>query len=152
VVLIIDGDTIGTGGVARTTDPGIVLTTIKGAPGARLGAVLVDHDPRSHDDIDGDGLEDLIVGALSGGVGRLYMWFGGTLPFGDTTTASAGTAIAGPAVFGFSPAQPRGPAGQARWVGDLNGDGLSDVCWASPYDNGSGFDGAFAALLDGVGP
>ena len=149
-VLIIDGTTIGNSGVAKTTDPGVVLTTIQGASGQRVGAVLVAHDELSDDDVDGDGRRDLMVGAVSGGGARLFVWFGGTLPLGTTTIATAGTSIAGPSVFGFNSARPQGPAGQALWAGDLNGDGLDDVCWASPYDNSTMLDGAFAVLLDGL--
>src|SRR6185436_9420414 len=149
-VLIIDGDTVGTGGVARTIDPGVVLTTIQGDPGMRLGAVLVARDRRSNDDVDGDGPRDLLVGGVVGTTAELFVWFGGTLPLGTTTVATAGTAIVGPAVFGFNFARPQGPAGQGRWVGDLNGDGLDDICWSSPYDNATGLDGAFAVLTDGL--
>jgi hypothetical protein len=149
-VLIVDGDTVGINGVARTNQPGVVLTTIQGASGMRLGAALVAHDELSDDDIDGDGLADLMVGALTGGVAHLYVWFGGTLPLGTTSIATAGASIAGPSVFRFNSARPHGPAGQARWVGDLDGNGLDDVCWASPYDNTTSLDGAFAVLLDGV--
>lgn len=149
-VLVIDGDVIGTGGVAKTTDSGVVLTTIQGTSGMRVGAVLVTRDGGSDDDVDGDGLADLLVGAVSGGVARLFVWFGGTLSPGLMSVGSAGSSIAGPSVFGFSTVQPHGPAGQARWVGDLNGDGLNDICWASPYDNATGLDGAFAVLTDAL--
>jgi len=147
-VYVIDGDVVGTGGVARVTDPGVVLTSIRGASGMRLGAVLIARDALSADDIDGDGARDLAVGGLLGTSGYLFVWFGGTLPPGLTSTATAGTTIAGPSVFAFNNARPQGPAGQGRWVGDLNGDGLDDVCWASPYDNSTSLDGAFAILLD----
>jgi hypothetical protein len=147
-VYVIDGDVVGTGGVARATDAGVVLTSIRGVSGMRLGAVLIARDAQSVDDIDGDGGRDLAVGGLQGGSGRLFVWFGGTLPSGLTSTATAGTSIAGPTVFAFNNARPQGPAGQGRWVGDLNGDGLDDVCWASPYDNSTSLDGAFAILLD----
>jgi hypothetical protein len=150
-VLIIDGDTVGTGGVARTTDAGVVLTTIQGTSSSmRVGAAIVAHDELSDDDVDGDGRDDLLIGAVVGGSARLYVWFGGTLPLGPTTVASAGTSIAGPPVFVFQSERPHGAAGQARWAGDLNGDGLDDICWASPYDNTTGQDGAFAVLSDGL--
>ncbi len=149
-VLVIDGDTIGTGGVAKTNQPGVVLTTIQGTSGMRLGAVLAAHDARSTNDVDGDGAADLLVGGVVGNVARLFVWFGGTLPLGVTTPATAAASIIGPSVFGFSSARPHGPAGVARWTGDLNGDGLDDLCWSSPYDNATGLDGAFAVLLDGA--
>ncbi len=149
-VLIIDGDAVGNNGVAKTNQPGVVLTTIQGGSGMRLGAALVARDDRSSDDLDGDGPGDLLVGGAVGNVARLFVWFGGTLPLGTTTTATAGASIIGPSVFAFSSARPHGPAGQARWAGDLNGDGLDDICWASPYDNATMLDGAFAVLLDGA--
>jgi hypothetical protein len=148
-VVIVDGDTVGVDGVAKLTDPGVVVTTIDGATGMRLGAVLVAHDTLSVDDVDGDGQRDFMVGAVVGGVARLYVWFGGAIPKGKTSIASAGASIAGPAVFAHSSARPRGPAGQGRWIGDLNGDGLDDICWASPYDSVNNFDGAFVVLFDG---
>lgn len=149
-VLVIDGDTVGTGGVAKTNQPGVVLTTIQGTPGMRLGAVLAAGDARSGSDVDGDGVADLLVGGAVDNVARLFVWFGGTLPLGATTPATAAASIVGPSVFGFNYARPHGPAGVARWAGDLNGDGLDDLCFSSPYDNATGLDGAFAVLLDGA--
>lgn len=151
-VLVIDGDTLGTNGIARTTDPGVVWTTVQGAPGMRLGAALAERDARSaippRDDVDGDGLADLIVGGTVGNVAHLFVWFGGSLPAGATSIGTASIAIAGPPTFAFSSARPQGPAGQVRWAGDLNGDGLDDVCWSSPYDNANSLDGGFVVLSD----
>src|SRR5262249_11337954 len=46
-VVIIDGGTLGVNGVAKTTDPGVVLTSII-APGARrFGAAIVSRDDHS---------------------------------------------------------------------------------------------------------
>lgn len=140
-VFVIDGDTLGTNGVARTTDPGVVSTLLGGAPGSHFGAAL-----EGSDDVDGDGLADLIVGGTRGDVAHLFVWFGGTLPAGVTSAATAGLAIAGPPTFKFQSARPQGPAGQVRWVGDLDADGLADVCWSSPYDNANALDGGFVVL------
>jgi hypothetical protein len=145
-VLIVDGDTIGTGGVARTSDAGVVLTTINGGNGTtRLGAAIAEGGAAVDSDIDGDGHEDLLVAAQTGGVGRFYAWFGGQIPTGTATVATAGYAVTAPPSFLFAaPPGNRGPAGQARWTGDVDGDGLADVCWAAPNDNAR--DGGFELL------
>lgn len=144
-VLIIDGDTLGTAGVARTTDPGVVLTTITGGTGARFGAAIATHDPRTNPDVNGDGREDLLVAGLNAAPsGSLFVWFGGAIPVGAVAASTAPYKIAGPTQFLFSARA--GGTGQARWVGDVNGDGLDDVVWASFRDNAD--DGAFELLFD----
>jgi FG-GAP repeat len=147
-VYIISGATVGVGGVAKTTDPGVALTTITGGIGMRLGSVIADHEASSHPDVDGDGKEDLIIGGAINNVARLFVWFGGTIPPGATTVASAGYMITGPTTFQFTTNRPQGDAGEARWIGDINGDGLDDVCWTSPYDSANNVDGGFEVLWD----
>ena len=147
-ILIVSGATQGTSGVARTTDPGVVLATINGTPASRLGALLASHDARTFPDVDGDGHEDLVAAGLSGGLARLFVWFGGAMPAGTTTLASAAYVVPGPGQFGLTSQRPQGPAGAASWVGDINGDGLDDLCWSSPFDNTNGGDGGFEVLWD----
>jgi hypothetical protein len=145
-VVVIDGDTVGTGGVAQTSTAGVVLTTFSGGGGVtRLGVAVV--AVRTSDaDVDGDGIEDLMIGALSGAVGRLFVWFGDEIPAGSTTVASASHALTGPPTFTMIQPSGNGPAAQAAWVGDTNNDGLDDVCWSSP--NGNSRDGSFEVLWD----
>ena len=147
-ILIVSGDTPGLSGVARTTDLGVVLATINGTPGSRLGALIASHDARTFPDVDGDGLEDLVAAGMSGGLARLFVWFGGAMPVGTTTLASAPYVVPGPGQFLLTQQRPQGPAGAASWVGDINGDGLEDLCWASPFDNTNGGDGGFEVLWD----
>src|SRR5262249_24289075 len=86
-VVIVRGGVVGTGGVAHTGDPGVVITTINGTSTSRFGAVLADRASTSGD-IDGDGLDDLLIGGLLGGVGRFYAWYGGAIPIGTVTTTT----------------------------------------------------------------
>jgi hypothetical protein len=137
----------GVGGVVQTSDPGVTLTTITPASGVtRFGAVIAAHDGASHADIDGDGHEDLLIGGVIGSTGAGLVWFGGTIGTGPITSATASYMITAPSTLTFSPELPQGFGGQARWIGDINGDGLDDVCWASPFDNGG--DGSFEVLWD----
>jgi hypothetical protein len=146
-VLIVSGNTTGTGGVARTTDPGVTLTTITPAVAvSQLGAVIATHDAASRPDIDGDGREDLFIGGHAGTTGAGFVWFGGAIPRGAITTASAPHRLTAPGTLTFPRQTPQGFAGQARWIGDVNHDGLDDLCWAAPFGNAG--DGSFEVLWD----
>ncbi|MHB8078954.1 MAG: Ig-like domain-containing protein [Candidatus Krumholzibacteriia bacterium] len=100
-------------------------------------------------DIDGDGLADLLVGALlndAGGsnAGRAYVFYGrsgtGTLPAAAADRIYTGT---GPDTwFG------RAVAG----AGDVDQDGLADVLVGAPYLDGGGPDPGHAYLFLGSGP
>jgi hypothetical protein len=143
-VVIVNGATVGTAGVAKTGDPGVVLTSINGASMQRLG-VGIALRARTSADVDGDAIDDLLVAGVFGGAARLYTWYGGTIPVGITTTASAGYVLTGPSSFAFTLSNTTPPAA-VSWVGDVNGDGLDDVCWSSPFDNAK--DGSFELLWD----
>ena len=80
------------------------------------------------------------------------IWYGDDLPInGTVTTASAHHRISGPTALvgavppggGPSGLEPTAPAALA-WIGDINGDGLNDLCWADPVTG----DGAFEVLWD----
>ncbi len=143
-VVIVSGTTVGTAGVATSTDPGVVIATLDGSSTQRLGIAIANRAHTSSD-VDGDGKDDLLVAGMTGGVARLYTWYGGTLTAGSATTASSGYVITGPATFSFAQANQTPPA-VASWVGDVNGDGKDDVCWSSPFGNGK--DGSFELLWD----
>jgi hypothetical protein len=144
-VFILDGDTVGTAGIVQIGSPGLTLTTISGGIGAaRLGAVLGRHTDGSAD-VNGDGLDDLLIGCVIGGVGQVNVWFGGEIPSGTATAASADYTIVTPPTFLFSaPSNLRGPAGHLAWIGDIDGDGLEDVAYSSPSSNNR--DGGFELM------
>jgi hypothetical protein len=115
-------------------------------------------------DVNGDGIDDLLIGALAAdpngltdaGVSYVVFGraggFGGTLDLG-TINGSNGFAITGASAFDFSGASVRG-------AGDVNGDGIQDFLIGAPWgeaDNGMnagetylvyGRTGGFGATLD----
>jgi hypothetical protein len=149
-VLIIDGNTVGTAGVALTSDTGVVITTINPAAGtALLGASIVNNASHPGADVDGDGFEDLIVSQRLGtgsGTARLLVWFGGSLPTGTVTSATAQHVITGPSTFSGGTPPFGGTPHVAIWAGDVNGDGLDDICWGD--STGNSLDGSIQVLWD----
>ncbi len=147
--LILRGDVTGNAlGIVTTATPGVVLTTIQGANNSRFGTGLVvvrRGGSRGGPDVDGDLREDLLVVGQAGTAARIFTWYGGQIPTGTVSNSTASATVNGPASFGFA-ATTGGTAAVASWVGDLNHDGLDDVCWASPNDNGR--DGSFEVLWD----
>jgi hypothetical protein len=147
-VLIVDGNTMGTGGIASTATPGVTVTTITAGAGVDLvGAGIVNNAASPGADVDGDGVEDLVITArTAGGAARLLVWFGGDLPIGATTTASAAYTVDGPATFDGDPVGFGGTPHSAIWAGDVNGDGLADISWGDGTGNAG--NGAFEILWD----
>jgi hypothetical protein len=94
-------------------------------------------------DVNGDGWGDVIVGAPSGGAtgfGAVYTFHGGPAGIAASPAASV-LGMASGSLFGNSFA-----------VGDLNGDGYSDVVVGAPYGNmGGAPPGSVYAYLGGSG-
>lgn len=148
VVFVVDGDTTGTAGVASLADAGVVISTFTGdAAGAQFGMAVLDDAGATAPDVDGDGREDLVIaGRVSGQTqAALLVWFG-PIPHGSVSAVGADHAIVGPASFQGAAPSNGGTAMAAIWAGDVNGDGLDDVCWADKT-SASGA-GSFQVLWD----
>jgi hypothetical protein len=144
---ILDGNTLGTGGVATTSDAGITVGTItSNGADLMLGAAIVNNSTAPGADVDGDGNEDLLVTSVRAGVGTILVWFGGEIPTGNVTSDTAGHVITGPSTFtGVAPGF-GGTMHAITWAGDVNGDGLDDICWGDGTGNGGA--GSFQVLWD----
>ena len=130
------------------------LTKIAGtnANAARFGASVANSTGQPGSDVNGDGLEDLVVaGGIPGsttGV-SLFFWFGGSIPVGDVLATSAASTIDAPVefsntVFGGAP-----NTLQLVWAGDVNNDGLDDLTWADWKAGVAGeIEGRFEVLWD----
>lgn len=147
IVVVVDGGVLGTAGV-HTIDPfGTgTLTTIAGtAVNARFGMQIVNNANGTTPDVDGDGIEDLLVVGTVGGVAAMNVWFG-PVPLGVQPTIAPDHQISGPASFGAAIPGIGGSPITAIWAGDVNADGLDDVCWADWTSNGR--DGGLQLLWD----
>lgn len=132
-VLVLSGATLSPSGVVRTSDPGVTLTTINGSSEMRLGAIVLARSDIASE-IDGDAKQDLVLVGRSNGITRAFLWYSASLPAGTTTTTSASFVFNAPSTFKIGQINRPGALGIARWVGDLDDDGLEDICWASRID------------------
>lgn len=145
-VYIVDGDTVGTAGTA-VLGPGVTLTALVGpTPGGQFGMAVVNNAQTTTPDVDGDGLEDLIVAARAPASTQavLDVWFGPVAP--GTRAPDPDHVITGPAGFQGTRPTNGGTAITAIWAGDVNADGLDDVCWADWTSDA--LDGSFQLLWD----
>lgn len=128
-------------------DP-VALSALNGGDGFKLGGEAVrDYAGTAlgkAGDINGDGLEDLIVGSRRGRVssngifppGRSYVLFGSRSGFAPTIALSSLDGNSGIKLDGETNGDVAGMA--VDGVGDVNGDGLDDLIVGAPYGRPNG--------------
>ena len=101
-------------------------------------------------DVDGDGLDDLLVGAVGnndGGAiaGKAYLILGSSLAASTSTTIDLSNAD-----FSFIGESSDNPAGSSvSTAGDVDGDGLDDIIVGAPYNDAGERDAGKAYVLLG---
>lgn len=114
--------------------------TLRGAPSQQLGSALASRD------VDGDGVDDLLVGAAADGTtarsaGAAYLYFG-------PLTGSLETSDAAVSIYG----QGRDDAaGGGVGLGDLNGDGTYELLIGAPGDATNGAGAGALSILEAGG-
>ncbi len=127
---IVGGSSVGTVVLNDDTD---YLTKISGTSGLQFAAGVANNAETPGADVNGDGVEDLVVtggtDASSYGV-SFFVWYGGRIPVGDALATSADSFIASPTEFRNDAVGGSPNTVQATWAGDVNADGIFDLCWA----------------------
>jgi len=109
---------------------GAILFDLTGAPGTRFGTAVA-----RAGDADGDGLDDVAVGAPLDGNGAVDLFSGATGASLQTLTSSSTGAM-----FGSSLA----------YLGDVDGDGVGDFAVGAPLDASSGSQLGVAEIVSGA--
>jgi hypothetical protein len=121
-VFIVPGGTLTPPAVKTLTGAASII--VQGpATGTKFGAGLANNALGLGSDVDGDGIEDVV--AAGGQAKSLYVWYGTATRSGVGVTID--DTVVGPAAF----IETTG----VFWIGDTNGDGLSDLAFTDAQVN-----------------
>src|SRR5262249_39413520 len=112
------------------------LSSLDGTTGFRLDGTIQQNDNNGRSvscagDVNGDGLDDFIVGNPGSGPGQSYVVFGKISSFGSSLALSALDGTTGFRLVGAGDDDYSGYS--VAFAGDVNGDGFADVIVGSPF-------------------
>ena len=131
---------VGAAQQVQAFDPVISLATLDGSTGFRLDGISVNNESgvsvSGVGDINGDGLDDLIIGAANAAPvtvteGSSYVVFGRTAPFASLISLSNLNGSNGLRLDGVSSGNFSGSS--VSGAGDVNGDGIDDLIIGAPF-------------------
>ena len=134
------------------------LSTLNGSNGFMMtGALAYDHagwSVSSAGDVNGDGIDDLLVGSIFAGspgdyAGAGYVVFGHTGGFSSSVDLSTLNGTNGFRLLGGAQYELAGFSVSS--AGDINGDGFADVIVATPYSDAAGNNAGTAYVVFGHG-
>jgi VCBS repeat-containing protein len=154
-VYVIFGKDSGTG---ATFDPAIDLQSLDGSDGfvflGEVGSVSPGHSIASLGDINGDGIDDVILGASGhrqkdqGHAGKAYVVFGTTEGFDPTFDLGSLDGTNGFVISGMNEDDALGY--KVASAGDVNGDGINDMIVGGYGVDGGGPNAGAAFVVFGV--
>jgi hypothetical protein len=121
------------------------LSTLNGTSGFTINGINEDdslgNSVSSAGDINGDGVDDLIIGAPFAGLngdssGQTYVVFGSKGGFGTQLNLSTLNGTSGFAINGINPDDQSGNSVSS--AGDINGDGIDDLIIGAPFADANG--------------
>ncbi|MEO5345077.1 MAG: FG-GAP-like repeat-containing protein [Magnetococcus sp. YQC-9] len=137
--------------VTYTPQAVISLDSLDGANGFMLvGSPLeqIGSEVSNLGDVNGDGIEDFLIGAEMGNPGGGYLLFGSTSEWsGSFNLSSSLNGSNGVQLKAFSQTENAGHS--VGWAGDVNGDGYADLIIGAPNANHGGTDSGSAYVVFG---
>ncbi|MEO1523768.1 MAG: integrin alpha, partial [Cyanobacteria bacterium J06633_2] len=116
------------------------LSDLNGTNGFAINGINVDEESgfsvSNAGDVNGDNIDDVIIGAPDANAGKSYVVFGSSLGFNSTFELSSLNGSNGFIINGINPDEESGFS--VSGGGDINGDGVKDLIIGAPESDANG--------------